>query len=80
MEFQTELPRENRFGQFVTAFSHVFGHLITIILFWIGVFVWIGIGNMLGWSDIWQLYINLACSALMVFIFSFLNPNPRLTL
>ncbi|KAI3392048.1 hypothetical protein diail_6303 [Diaporthe ilicicola] len=35
-------------------------------------FVWLGFGDNVGWSDTWQLYINSATSAWMVLIFAFL--------
>ncbi|WEW60276.1 hypothetical protein PRK78_005761 [Emydomyces testavorans] len=72
LEFQRELPAENWFGRFVTRFARALGHLVTICLFWAGVFVWIGIGPLYGWSDKWELYMNSASSALMVFTFAFL--------
>ncbi|KAE8369176.1 Low affinity iron permease-domain-containing protein [Aspergillus caelatus] len=72
LEFGTELPTETRFGRTITWFSHVIGHLGTITLFWVGVFTWIGLGHRSNYSDKWQLYMNSASSALMVFIFAFL--------
>ena len=71
-ESRNELPPETRFGRFVAACTHVFGHIITIGLFCAAVFIWIGIGPLNGWSNEWQLYMNSASSALMVFVFSFL--------
>lgn len=73
-----QFPSETRFGRFITRASHVLGHLVTVSLFWAGVFVWIGIGPLCGWSNTWQLYMNSASSALMVFVFAFLaNINER---
>jgi low-affinity ferrous iron transport protein len=66
------LPSEGKFGQFITAVSHAIGHLIPVGLFWVGVVVWIGIGPLFDWSDMWQLYMNSASSALMVLYFAFL--------
>ncbi|GFF87525.1 low-affinity iron/zinc ion transport protein fet4 [Aspergillus udagawae] len=71
-EFSAELPTEGRFGRTVTWFSHVLGHLGTVTLYWVGVFVWIGLGHLDGYSNEWQLYMNSASSALMVFVFAFL--------
>jgi low-affinity ferrous iron transport protein len=71
-EFNSELPGENWFGRVVTAFSRVLGHLITVALYWACIVIWLGFGASCGWSDIWELYINSATSALMVFVFSFL--------
>ena len=72
LEYEAELPRENRFGHFVTTCSLVLGHLSTVVLYWAGVIVWIGIGHLEGYSSSWLLYMNSASSALMVFIFAFL--------
>ncbi|PIG80329.1 low affinity iron transporter [Aspergillus arachidicola] len=72
LEFGTELPAETRFGRTITWVSHVIGHLGTITLFWAGVFTWIALGHRSQYSDKWQLYMNSASSALMVFIFAFL--------
>ncbi|CAK7205597.1 hypothetical protein SEUCBS139899_008375 [Sporothrix eucalyptigena] len=71
-EFTAALPTENLVGRISTLFSYVLGHIVTIAFFWVGIFVWIGFGHSMGWSNTWQLYINSATSALMVFIFSFL--------
>ncbi|KAE8398992.1 Low affinity iron permease-domain-containing protein [Aspergillus pseudonomiae] len=72
LEFGAELPTETLFGRTITWVSHVIGHLGTIILFWAGVFTWIGLGHLSNYSDKWQLYMNSASSALMVFVFAFL--------
>ncbi|KAM5435177.1 hypothetical protein MferCBS31731_006474 [Microsporum ferrugineum] len=72
-EPKIDLPQNTRFGRCITACAHVLGHLVTIVLFWVGVVIWIGIGPLSGWSDTWQLYMNSASSALMVFVFSFLT-------
>ncbi|KAF4155524.1 hypothetical protein CNMCM8927_004073 [Aspergillus lentulus] len=71
-EFNAELPTEKRFGRMITWFSHVLGHLGTVALYWVSVFVWIGLGHLEGYSNEWQLYMNSASSALMVFVFAFL--------
>jgi low-affinity ferrous iron transport protein len=71
-ECALELPRESWFGQLVTAFSHFLGHIVTIIIYWICVFVWLGFGPSNQWSNMWQLDINSSTSALMVLVFSFL--------
>ncbi|PWY92197.1 metal ion transporter [Aspergillus heteromorphus CBS 117.55] len=71
-ELKTPLPKENQFCRYISAVAHILGHPVIIVLFWIGVFVWIGIGSLCEWSDAWQLYMNSASSALMVFVFAFL--------
>ncbi|KAM0551287.1 hypothetical protein ACHAPJ_008390 [Fusarium lateritium] len=67
-----KLPIENWLGRLSTYLSAILGNFITIGLFWVGVFVWLGFGHSLGWSVQWQLYINSATSALMLLIFAFL--------
>jgi low-affinity ferrous iron transport protein len=69
---QIELPSENWFGKMYTRASFFLGHIITIFMFWVGIFIWIGFGPSLNWDDSWQLYMNSASSALMVLLFSFL--------
>jgi low-affinity ferrous iron transport protein len=70
--FALELPTENWLGRVSTHASNIIGHIVTVGLFWVSIFIWIGFGHYCGWSNQWQLYINSATSALMVFIFAFL--------
>lgn len=70
--FTSELPPENLLGRICTAFSSFMGHIATIVAFWVCIFVWIGFGPYCGWSNRWQLYINSATSALMLFLLAFL--------
>ncbi|KAK9318120.1 Low affinity iron permease-domain-containing protein [Lipomyces starkeyi] len=69
----SEFPKVNWLARLSNYAASVTGHIITIFLFWICIFVWIGFGQYCGWSDEWQLYINSATSALMVFVFVFLE-------
>jgi low-affinity ferrous iron transport protein len=71
-EFAIDLPSENWLGRVSTQSSHLIGHIVTVGLFWVGILIWIGFGHYCGWSNQWQLDINSATSALMVFIFAFL--------
>jgi low-affinity ferrous iron transport protein len=71
-EFASDLPAENLLGQISTAVSSFLGHIATVFAFWVGIFIWIGFGKYCGWSNTWQLYINSATSALMVFVLGFL--------
>jgi low-affinity ferrous iron transport protein len=48
------------------------GHIATVFGFWVCIFIWVGFGKYCNWSNTWQLYINSATSALMVFILAFL--------
>jgi low-affinity ferrous iron transport protein len=71
-EFASELPAENLLGRISTKVSDFLGHIATVIGFWVCIFIWIGFGPYCDWSNTWQLYINSATSALMVFILAFL--------
>lgn len=66
------LPAETWIGRISVLASKAMGHIIAVGLFWAGIFVWLGFGNSMGWSNTWQLYINSATSAWMVLIFAFL--------
>lgn len=70
--FSSELPIENWLGRISTAISAFIGHIATVFGFWVCIFIWIGFGKYCNWSTTWQLYINSATSALMVFILAFL--------
>lgn len=71
-EFKSQLPSENWLGRVSTAVSEFVGHIATVCAFWVCIFIWIGFGQYCGWSNTWQLYINSATSAWMVFILAFL--------
>ncbi|KAH8549213.1 Low affinity iron permease-domain-containing protein [Umbelopsis sp. PMI_123] len=71
-EFATHFPPETWFGRMCTRAAFILGHIVTVVIFWIGILIWIGFGNYCGWSNDWQLYINSATSATMVLYFSFL--------
>lgn len=71
-QFAAELPTENWVGRITNLASYFMGHIVTVGLYWICIFIWIGFGHYCDWSDTWQLYINSATSALMVLIFAFL--------
>jgi low-affinity ferrous iron transport protein len=70
--FASKLPNENWLGRISTGLSAFMGHILTVFGFWVGIFIWIGFGKYCNWSNTWQLYINSATSALMVFILAFL--------
>lgn len=71
-DLANKLPSENWLGRTSTAISEVVGHIASVCAFWGCIFIWIGFGHYCGWSDTWQLYINSATSAWMVFILAFL--------
>lgn len=51
--------------------SGVLGHWFASVVFWLGVVAWLGCGPYMSWSDEWELYMNSATSAAMLFIFGF---------
>ncbi|PYI14505.1 Low affinity iron permease [Aspergillus violaceofuscus CBS 115571] len=52
--------------------ARALGHVLSSLLFWVCVVIWLGFGPHCNWSDRWQLYINDATSALMILVFAFL--------
>ncbi|OJJ50279.1 hypothetical protein ASPZODRAFT_149640 [Penicilliopsis zonata CBS 506.65] len=70
--FDDELPAETFFGALSTLLAKVLGHAVSLALYWLGILVWLVFGHHCSWSNAWQLYINSATSALMLFVFSFL--------
>ena len=71
-EFLSKLPVENWLGRISTIISSFVGHIATVFAFWVCIFIWIGFGQYCGWSTTWQLYMNSASSAWMVFVLAFL--------
>jgi low-affinity ferrous iron transport protein len=71
-DFETHLPPENWFGRMCTRAAFFLGHIVTVIIYWIGIVTWLGFGQYCGWDNAWQLYINSATSAMMVLLFAFL--------
>lgn len=71
-DFALGLPEENWLGKISTQAAWFVGHIVTVACFWVAIFVWVGFGHSTGWSAEWELDINSATSALMVFIFAFL--------
>lgn len=68
----THLPSENIYDKVATICLTWIGLLTGLTVYWMGIFIWLGFGNYCDWSSDWQMYINSATSALMVFIFVFL--------
>lgn len=71
-DFTDRLPEENWLTKVSGAISSFLGHIGTVAGFWCCIFVWLGFGKYCNWSNTWQLYINSATSALMVFLLAFL--------
>ncbi|GAM91042.1 hypothetical protein ANO11243_090890 [Dothideomycetidae sp. 11243] len=69
---EVSLPKENLFTRCITWTANALGHIYFVVFFWACMIVWLALGPMNEWSNQYQLDINSATSALMVFIFSFL--------
>ncbi|EPX75348.1 iron/zinc ion transporter [Schizosaccharomyces octosporus yFS286] len=68
-----ELPVENWFDLICNYVSLVVGSVYFFFIYWIGMFIWIGFGKLLNWSDEWQLYINTATAVELTFTSVFLQ-------
>ena len=66
------LPTESSFGRILSHISNALGHIAFITFYWAMIVLWLSFGPKNQWSSTWQLYINSATSALMVFVFCFL--------
>lgn len=51
--------------------AHCVGHWSASLIFWLGIVAWLSCGPYMLWSNRWQLYMNSATSALLLFIFGF---------
>lgn len=58
-------------GKTCNVVANVLGHWSASVVFWLGIVAWIGCGPYMSWSDEWELYMNSATSASMMFIFGF---------
>ncbi|KIV99701.1 uncharacterized protein PV09_08634 [Verruconis gallopava] len=70
--FSSDLPKENWLGRISTAISVILGHIVTVFGFCGCIVIWLAFGPYCHWSNNWQLYINSATSALMVFMLAFI--------
>ncbi|EPY53128.1 iron/zinc ion transporter [Schizosaccharomyces cryophilus OY26] len=68
-----KLPTENWFDLVCNYVSLIIGSVYFFLIFWIGIFIWIGFGKKLNWSDEWQLYINTATAVELTFTSVFLQ-------
>lgn len=50
-----------------------FSSLYAWIIFWAGIFIWLGFGNSQQWGNNWQLYINSATAVELTFVSIFLQ-------
>jgi low-affinity ferrous iron transport protein len=66
------LRTQTLFARCIIFSAKKFGHIVTVGMYWVCIFIWLGFGPKCNWSNRWQLYINDATSALMVLVFAFL--------
>jgi low-affinity ferrous iron transport protein len=63
----------NWFDRACDAVALATGSLPALIIFLIGIFVWLGLGPLYQWGNIWQLYINTAVAVELTFTSMFLQ-------
>lgn len=73
----TKLPTENLFDVCCNWASEAVGSLYSLGVFWGGIIAWIAVGPSLGWSDMWQLYVNTAVAVQLTFTSMFLQNTRR---
>lgn len=67
-----DLPEEGWVGRVTTRLADFLGHVGFWAIYWAAIIVWLAFGPTNGWSNEWELEMNSATSALMVFVFAFL--------
>ena len=65
----------NWFDRLTDFASKIMGSFYTTVLYWIGIFIWIGLGALpyLHFADEWQLYINTATAVVITFASMFIQ-------
>lgn len=71
------LPSEHWFDICCNWVSMAVGSMTSLTIYWCGILVWVGVGNMMEWSDLWQLYINTAVAVELTFTSMFLQNTRR---
>ncbi|KAK9708982.1 low-affinity Fe(2+) transport protein [Basidiobolus ranarum] len=72
-----KLPLENWFDRCCNWVSNAVGSIYALIIYWMGIFAWIGSGHLLQWSNLWQLYINTGTAVELTFTSMFLQHTRR---
>lgn len=68
-----DLPSESNYYRFCNKILASIGSPFFIIIYWSGIFVWLGFGPSLQWSNFWQLVINTATAVELTFTTVFLQ-------
>ncbi|GAA5799260.1 Low-affinity iron/zinc ion transport protein fet4 [Helicostylum pulchrum] len=73
LENAINLPNEFWFDKCCNWVSMAVGSIYALIFYWAGILVWVGLGPMMEFSDLWQLYINTAVAVELTFTSMFLQ-------
>ncbi|KIW36998.1 uncharacterized protein PV06_10896 [Exophiala oligosperma] len=68
--WSTRIPRDGLITRAILFTGRFLSHVVTLTMFWVCIFIWLGFGCYCDWSVRWQLYINSATSALMMICFA----------
>ncbi|KAI9472176.1 MAG: Low-affinity iron/zinc ion transport protein fet4 [Benjaminiella poitrasii] len=71
------LPIENWFDRCCNWASWAVGSLSSLAVYTGGILAWVAVGKSMGWSDLWQLYINTAVAVELTFTSMFLQNTRR---
>ncbi|KAG2196899.1 hypothetical protein INT47_005123 [Mucor saturninus] len=77
LENAIHLPNEHWFDKCCNWVSIAVGSIYALVLYWSGIIVWVALGKMMGYSDLWQLYINTAVAVELTFTSMFLQNTRR---
>ncbi|CAO3641312.1 unnamed protein product [Mucor fragilis] len=72
-----KMPSENLFDRVCNFASMAVGSMTSLAIYWGGILAWVGVGNSLGFSDLWQLYINTGVAVELTFTSMFLQNTRR---
>lgn len=67
------LPPHSLYDRICDPVVFAFSSLYAWVIFWAGIFVWLGFGPHLAWDNDWQLYINSATAVELTFVTIFLQ-------
>lgn len=67
------LPPRNLYDRACDVVVVMLSSIYAPVIYWVGIFIWLGFGNYLQWSNNWQLYINSATAVELTFVSVFLQ-------
>lgn len=77
LENAINLPNEHWFDKSCNWVSIAVGSIYALVFYWGGIIAWIAVGQMLDYSDLWQLYINTGVAVELTFTSMFLQNTRR---